>query len=302
MTPSPIDRVLAAPGLCAAVMRAVLAGVLALGLLVGASPAAAAPAAREGSDEALEQEMQRLFALRTVDAPAFVTRTRELEAAPPPLRLGQRQFLRFLSANRAAFEGRFAEAITLAEPLAGSAEDPKLGLAAGTFVINMRAGTREFEAGLRELDRLLKANTKAEGPLRDEVRGLWAVAAIFYAELEKPELSAWYAKRLAEDSPSPRQACTASHFVVRARQASGDPGLSSDDFDRVDQTCRAADEDAVMLGFSALSFVRFLRERDRPAEALGLLEERVGRIESTRYPRLMAEAYALDAELLLAAG
>ncbi|WP_397596807.1 diguanylate cyclase [Silanimonas sp.] len=283
-------------------MRARLALVLALGLLAGASAPRAASTAGDGTDQALEQEMQRLYALRTIDAPAFVAQSRALETRPAPSSLAQREFLRFLLANRAAFEGRFRDAIAFAQPLAESAEDPKLRLMAGTFVVNMRAGTREFEAGLRDLDRLLKANPKAEGALRDEVAVLWNTAAIFYAELDQPALSAWYAQRLLDTTASPRQVCSGKHFAIRARQAMADPALAPSDFDQLDQICREAEEKGVALGFNALSQARFLRDRDRLDDALAVLADRTALIESTRYPRLMAEAYALDAELLLAAG
>jgi len=283
-------------------MRARLALVLTLGLLAGASAPRAASTAGDGTDQALEQEMQRLYALRTIDAPAFVAQSHALETRPAPSSLAQREFLRFLMANRAALEGRFRDAIAFAQPLAESAEDPKLRLMAGTFVINMRAGTREFEAGLRDLDRLLKANPKAEGALRDEVEGLWNTAAIFYAELEQPALSAWYAQRMLDSTSSPRLVCSGKLFAIRARQAMADPALASDDFEQLDQICRDAGEKGVFSGFVALSQARFLRDRDRLDDALAVLADRTALIESTRYPRLVAEAYALDAELLLAAG
>jgi len=283
-------------------MRARLALVLTLGLLAGASAPRAASTAGDGTDQALEQEMQRLYALRTIDAPAFVAQSRALETRPPPSSLAQREFLRFLMANRATLEGRFLDAIAFALPLAESAEDPKLRLMAGTFVVNMRAGTREFEAGLRDLDRLLKAHPKAEGALRDEVEGLWNTAAIFYAELDQPALSAWYAQRLLDTTASPRLVCSGKHFAIRARQAMADPALAPSDFDQLDQICREAGEKGVFPGFIALSQARFLRDRDRLDDALAVLADRTALIESTRYPRLVAEAYALDAELLLAAG
>ncbi|MCZ8061876.1 GGDEF domain-containing protein [Silanimonas sp.] len=275
--------------------------LLGVALAIEGPVAVAAERAADTLDNALQAEMARLYALRTVDPLAFVARTRELEAGPPP-RLAQRQFLQFLAANREGLEGRFVEAMARVEPLAATAEDPALRLMAGTYVINMRAGTREFEAGLRDLDRLLKAHPKAEGPLREAVHTLWATASIFYAELGKPELSAWHAQRLADAVPSPRNACTAQHFIIRARQATADRTLSGSDFERADQACRAANENGVFLGFSALSHARFLRDTEGNDAALALVMAQRDGIESTRYPRLVAEAHALAAELLLAAG
>jgi diguanylate cyclase (GGDEF)-like protein len=276
--------------------------LLGVHLLLAGAAVLAADQRGDDFDSVLQAEMDRLFALRTVDPPAFIVGMRALDAAPPPSSLGQRQFLQLLAANRATFEGRFTDAITMAEPLAASAEDPALRLMAGTFIINMRAGTREFEAGLRDLDRLLKAHPKADGPLREAVHALWGTASILYAELGKPELSAWHAQRLADAAPSPRNACNAQHFIIRARQATADRTLSEGDFERADQACRAANENGVFPGFLALSHARFLRDTEGNEAALALVMAKRDGIESTRYPRLVAEAYALGAELLLAAG
>ena len=276
--------------------------LLGVHLLLGGAAVLAAEQRGDDFDSVLQAEMDRLIALRTADPPAFIAGMRALDAAPPPSSLGQRQFLQLLAANRATLEGRFTDAITMAEPLAASAEDPALRLMAGTFIINMRAGTREFEAGLRDLDRLLKAHPKADGPLREAVHTLWGTASIFYAELGKPELSAWHAQRLADAAPSPRNACNAQHFIIRARQATADRTLSGSDFERTDQACRAANENGVFAGFLALSHARFLRDTEGNEAALALVMAKRDGIESTRYPRLVAEAYALGAELLLAAG
>jgi hypothetical protein len=196
-------------------MRRALALLLFLAVVPGGGALRAQAPIGDGTDVALQQEMERLYALRTVDVPAFVAQTRTLEAQPQPSNLAQRQFRQFLSANRANFEGHTAESIAQALPLAESAEDASLRLMAGAFVVNMRAATREFEVGLRELDRLLKAHPSAEGPLRDEILRLWSVAAIFYAELEQPALSAWYAQRMLENRPSPRLQCSAQLPVER---------------------------------------------------------------------------------------
>ena len=280
-------------------MRAPAALLLAAALLASAGLLRAEAPAGDGTDAALQRDMERLYALRRVDPQAFVAQTRSLESQPPPSNVAQRELLQFLTANRATFEGRLSDAIALAKPLAESAEDPALRLRAGSFVVNMRAGTREFEAGLRELAGLLDAHPDADGPLGEEVRTLWVAAAVLYAELDKPALSAWYAQRVLDSSPTPRQTCEGLHFVVRAQQAEQDAALSDADFDAARRVCAEAGEGHVAVGFLALSNARFLRDRRRLDDALALMEDRLGTIESTRYPRLVAEAYALDAELLL---
>ncbi|WP_397596806.1 diguanylate cyclase [Silanimonas sp.] len=276
--------------------------LLGIALFIGGALARADERPVDGIDSALQAEMDRLFALRTVDPQAFVAQTRSLDTMPPPANLGQREFLQFLQANRAAFEGRLAEAAERAKPLADAAGDPRLRLRAGAFVINMLAGTRDFEEGLRRLTLLLRAHPMPDPALLDEQRVLWATAAVLYNELGQHAMSVEYADRALSAGPTPREACGMKTYKTMARLSLRDASLAEADFDAADAVCRAARETVFGQGFLSLSLARFLRDRGRSDEALRLLEDRIGQIESTRYPRLVAEAYALDAELLLAAG
>jgi diguanylate cyclase (GGDEF)-like protein len=283
-------------------MRVGLALLLALALAAPAwGSGTGAPA--DGTDPQLQAEMERLFALRQQDPQAFVAQARSLDSLPPPTNLAQREFLAFLRANRAAFSGRFADAIALAKPLAEDAEDPKLRLRAGAFVVNLMAGTREFEAGLRLLGELLQANTQLRPGLEAEQQTLWGVAGIFYNELGQPALAIDYTERVLTSRPlaPPLVECMARTYRELARQQRDDVAQTDADFRAARERC-AASNATVSMHFLTLAEARFLRARGRLPEALALMEAQLGAIDSTAYPRLVAEAYALDAELLHAAG
>ena len=290
-------------------MRTLAALVLVAALALGGLGVRAMAPNGDGTDRSMQADMERLFELRTQDAQAFIAEVRALERRAPPANVAQREYLQFLQAYRAALEGRFAEAIGLAKPLSESAEDRALRLRAAAYVVNLRAGTREFEVGLRELRQLLETasaldalDAPGEAGLREGVAEVWRAAAVFYSELDQPELSRWYAQRLLDSQPSPRNACGASHFDTKARRGTADPTLQDIDFIAVDALCEQANESSIVGAFNAIEHTRFLRDRDRLDAALVLMEERLVLIEATGYPRLVAEALALDAELLLAAG
>jgi diguanylate cyclase (GGDEF)-like protein len=280
------------------------AGIVAslLGVVIAIATPVRADNPGDGTDPKLEAEMQRLYDLRTSDPQTFVAQSRSLEDLAAPTNLGQRQFLQLLAANRLALEGRATEAIAAASPLAEDAEDPDLRLRAGAFVVNMQAATREFEPALRRLGALLQAVGHATDPEpRDAVLHVWDTAAIFYNQLGQHGLAAAYAKRLLEASPSGRRRCNA---VVQLAIAALGEGSALDDrrFEAWHAACVEAGETSVALGYLGLSQARFLASQGRLDDSLGLIASRLGAIESTRYPRLVAEAYALDAELLLSAG
>lgn len=276
--------------------------LLGMALGIGGTVAAASDRPADGLDSALQAEMDRLFTLRTDDPQAFVAQARSLDSMPQPANVAQREFLRFLQANRAVLEGRLGEAVTLAKPLADAAEDPQLRLRAGAFIINVLAGTRDFEEGLRRLDALLRAHPMPDPALLAEQRTLWSVAALLYQEFGQPLLSMEYADRVLAANPTPIEACGMGTYRAMARLSLADPTQTEADFTALEATCRESGFRVTRDGFLPLTLARFLRDRDRSTEALQLLEHRLGQIESTRYPRLVAEAYALDAELLLAAG
>jgi tetratricopeptide (TPR) repeat protein len=178
--------------------------------------------------------MDRLFALRTSDPQAFVAQTRSLDSLAPPVSVAQREFLQFLQANRSALEGRLAEAAERAKPLADTAEDPRLRLRAGAFVVNMLAGTREFEDGLRRLAVLLRAHPTPDPALLDEQRVLWATAAVLYNELGQHAMSVEYADRALSARPTPREACGMKTYKTMARLSLRDAPLAEADFDAAD--------------------------------------------------------------------
>lgn len=277
-----------------------LAGLARVAVFAAAAIGAAAVVAEEPEDAALQREMARLFALRTVDPPAFVAQMRTLESQAAPTALDQQEYLRFLTANRLILEGRAEDAIATALPLAESAASPGLRLRAGAFVVNVHGVARDAEAGLRRLTALLEAHPEARPGLEAEQRALWGTAATFHFELGQYGLSLAFAERVLGANPAPRDACFASAYRVMARQALRDPALDAAQFAAVDAQCSAVRE-YVPAALASLAHVRHLRAQGRLDEAMALLMDRLGAIDSTRVPRLLAEAYALDAELLQAA-
>ena len=126
-------------------LRRAIGLLLLVALAIGPTVAVAVAADKTAREAHLQHEMERLFAQRTVDPVAFVAQTRTLEAQPAPTTLAQREFLRFLRANRLTLEGRIAEALAEAMPLAEAAESPALRLRAGALVVSLHGFAREAD-------------------------------------------------------------------------------------------------------------------------------------------------------------
>lgn len=284
-------------------MRAALPAALLLALLLGwgGSAAWASGLSNDGTDQALQQELQRLDALRTVDTPAFVAGMAAVAARPLPTNAAQRDYLTFLLAQQAMLSGRFADALAIARPVVSDAEDPVLRFRAGGLLANILAGTREFEEGLRQLGRLLEqARTDDDLPIEEKHR-LWLIASIFYNEMGQYDLARRYAEQALSQQPSARIACPLTQQYLVARLALGDSNLREPEFDAGLQACGSAG-DSVAQGFIHLIHAGFLRQRKSDTQALSLLNAQLPSIDATAYPRLTAEAHALRAELLLQGG
>ncbi len=272
---------------------------LLLALLL-ASPGAGSAAPGDGTDPALQAEMERLLALRTQDVPVFLAGVRSLEARPPPVTRAQREELQLLRAYRLSLEGRPGEAAAVAQALSDRAEAPALRLAAGSLAVNMLSNIRQFEEALRRLHRLLLEYDAAPAELRDALRSLWVTAAILYQEMGKAELTRHYAERVLEGQPSPRQACLAGYLKARADELA--EVAREPDIGVLRGTCDAAGENGVWQGFIDGLEARHLRRLGRLDEAQRHLEARLAVADAVGYPLLAAELHALDAELLLALG
>ncbi len=286
--------------------RALHTCFVAVFLVFAACAAEATPrlAWSDGVDHVLQREMERLYAMRTADPPAFIAQSRSLDALPAPTSLAQREFLQLLRAIRFASEGSVPEAIELALPLADAAADPRLRLRAEMLVINLQGANGQFEDALRRLESLLRSNpASAPSGLREDFLSTRIRAAALYNFLGQHLLAKRYADEVlgADPVPSMRLRCQAGLQLALAGASM--PGTLNDaHFAEWNAWCAMAGETRLLGGFLVLAQIRHLHAERRTHEALKLMVSKLGMIESTQVPALIAKAQALDAELLLATG
>lgn len=272
--------------------------VLVAFLLAGLSAPARADESRAG--ESFEQTLLQADQLRSSNAKSFATLLDNLEARQQAATPLQRQRLNYLQVYRQAVYGTDLRAVIVrAQALFEETADPDLRFRTGSLIANLFVLERNFGDGLRYLDRTM--------PLRDRVGndnirhdGINSAAQL-YNELGQYELGLRYAQETLAEGPGPRASCFANVFRLEALVHLDRLPPEEDGFHDVVRICQAASEE---LG-SVTATLLLARRKARAGaveDAAELLRGHIDGVEAIGYKRLIGEAHALYAELLLKTG
>lgn len=262
-----------------------LAALLAAGILPPAS-----------ASEAAEQLLGQADRVRSSQPQEFARLLRQLDLRSD-LEPDQQELLRYLHAYAAAYRGRYEESMALSLPLAQHAEDSGVRLRAGALLVNSYAVTRQFAAGLRQLNTTMAGVSNADQEVREHVLH---VAAMLYNSIGQYRIGRSYADQvLALPGLGTRTRCFSSELRFQAQQSLGE--LSNDDsaLRQAIQQCLAIREPIVanlMRGILA----RKLAAEGNSQQAIALLQSALPEIEATQFPNLIGQMHSLLGELLAA--
>jgi diguanylate cyclase (GGDEF)-like protein len=259
-------------------------------LLMAATPFAHASA----TVEALLVEAD---AKRSTDPERFRDLLDQLQAQRADATPEQLFRLRYLEAYRLAYEGKYDQAIAAATRLFRDSPDPAVKFRAGLLATNTHASTRDFVAGLHQLeDTLALSDRISSAQLRHQ--GL-NVAGILYNQLGQHARARQSAEQVLADAPDARNRCLAGHVRIEALAALGEVPDDDAGFDAVIAQCSAIGE-SVMANLVRGELARKWAAEGKAATAIGVLEVHLPEVRATAYPRLIAEIESLLAELHLA--
>ncbi len=239
-------------------------------MLLAAPLLAAAPLAH--ASVAVEALLEQADAKRSTDPEAFRELLARLDARRGEATPAQVLRLRYLEAYRLGYEGKFDQAIRAATALFRDAPDPAVRYRAGLLATNSHAATRDFVAGLHQLEDTLALNDRI-GSAELRHQGL-NVAGILYNQLGQHTRARQAADQVLADAPDPRNRCVAGGVRIEALAELGEAPGDDRAFDQVIAQC----------------------------SAIGVLEVHLPEVRATAYPRIISEIESLLAELHLAAG
>lgn len=266
-----------------------LHGVLLVALLLAPAPLPA--------QDAFEAALDQADALRSADPERSAALLAGLEPDIARATRHQRDRIAYLRAYRLAVFGNQPDAAAaIAVDLVARAADPDLRFRAGALAASSFAITRDFDASLGILDRILPSRLDVGD---DEIRhsGLHA-AALLYNEMGQYRLSLRYADEILADDPAPRTRCLASLPQLEARFRLGLLPVDDGPLGRAIDHCLAVGED-MTANFLRIVLARKLAAAGRQPDALELLRLHLPGIDAIGYQRLSVDAHALVAELLL---
>jgi len=242
--------------------------------------------------------LQRAEVVRSSDPVQFQRLLRELDARED-LSSTQREQREYLRAYAEAYAGRYQRAAAMAQRLAAKSDDPKIKFRASALMVNSYAATRQYTPGLRMLDQVLLMLDRIEDP---ELRhhGL-IVAAVFHNQIGQYAQAQRYAERVLAEQASPRTRCFAAQHRLEALAFQAK--LPADDAPIFDSIRHCSDQgEKVVANFMRNILARKWAEHARRKDAIEFLQQYMDQVESTRFPRLIAEFHSSLAEFLLAEG
>jgi len=237
--------------------------------------------------------------VRSSSPKQFQVLLKELDRASSAATPAQASHIRLLHAYNQIFSGRHDLAIDEALKLFDSAKDPNIKFRAGLLVANSAAITRDFSLGLRYLANTLALDKGNINP--DHRQTAMNVAGVLHNQLGQYSLGQYYAERLLEQNPSPRNRCVARQLQVEALYGLNSWAKSDADIDSAITDCDAQKEAIaanLLRGYQARHWV----SQGQTDRAIKLLESHLTEVEATHYPRLIGEIHGLLAEYKLNSG
>jgi len=272
-------------------VRTVLMGAgLALGLALSVTPSRAA--------DGTEQLLTQADAIRSSDPKTFLGLLGRLDKDAAHMSPSQVRHLQLLHAYGQIFSGRHDLVIEQAEKLFAQAPEPDLKVRAGLLVANSAAITRDFSLGLRYLAKTMELENSVGPELRQTAIG---VAAVLHNQLGQYALGQYYAERLLEQEPTPRNRCFGHQLQVEALWGLGSWVKDDAVVDQAIADCDAQHE-AIAANLLRGDMARHWAAQGQAPRAIELLESHLADVEATRYPRLIGEIHGLLAEYKLMVG
>jgi diguanylate cyclase (GGDEF)-like protein len=270
----------------------VSAVVMALALLVGAS----VPAFAQNSIGTILTQAE---IARSSDPVLFQQDLHQLNAGLAQATLLQKQEIAYLNAYSQIYASHFDQGIHQAKLLIAATADVNLKFRAGALIVNGYALSGQFNEGLHQLEQTLSLIRRINDPeLRQH--GLMA-AATLYSQIGQYQIARSYAERVIAAPTSARWLCIASY--VKFDALLHQHALPADDapVEQAITQCTAQHE-VLMANLIRATLSRKWLEQGQRDRAIALLQDHLAEVQSTHYPRLIAEVHSLLGELLYAKG
>ena len=246
-----------------------------------------------------DELLRRADAIKTSSHAEFASLLKSLEERSEDLQPNQRDYLRYLTGWRYAYEGEYDTALRLLRSIADESSDVTVQFRARATMANVMAVATQYEEAFAQLGKLIEILPQVSDEAARE-QGL-AVAAYLYNQVSEYNLALNYAQMLESENWHGRGACRGAQLKLEALYKSVKLAGVDAQFQEGLDACTKSGE--VLYAHAIRTYAaRLYIDQGRFEEAIALLTSHYDDLQKTKYGRLISEFDALLATAYRATG
>lgn len=262
-------------------------------MLAGMVASSASPRSEFG------EALREADAIRTSDSAKFSRLVLELKQGQDGATPAERQYLQLLDGYRLHFAGDLTNGVRVLNELLGRDDvDIDLRVRASALLVNTHALSRDFTAGLKQVEVTSALLDKVKD--KDIRHQALLASAILYNQVGQYGLGQRNADLVRAEDPNSRFLCMAAQLQLEALQGQGKT-LPDEDYTKVVGLCQSIGE-PIMANLTRTYLAKKWFSAGRTDAAAVLLEQHLAGVEATGYRYLIGEFHSLIAKYRLAAG
>ncbi|WP_440874088.1 diguanylate cyclase [Thalassotalea sp. PLHSN55] len=232
--------------------------------------------------------------VRSRDPAKFNQLLSQLQTYQHQFNANQNNSFQYLKAYQAVFSGKFSQGIALASQLINDSNDHALKVRSNMLIVNAHAVSLNWSQGLRQLALLLRELPKVkDNELKSDAL---IVAALFYNQVGQHNLALNYAQKVELEEKQVRSACIQQQLILESKFKLNLLNENSNEFKQTIAACIKANE-PLTVSLSRAYLARYYIDTEQFDKAYQHLQQHIGEAEQTKYFRVIAEFYALLAQV-----
>jgi len=245
----------------------------------------------------LEELFKAADTTRSSDPKAFNQYLGEIKRNSDSLTQQQQELLWFYESYAKAYSGDYEGAISDLQYLIESSNSELMKFRVRTSLVNIFYITRNYQESISNVQTLIQQLPDIED---SEIRQLGLMAIIMtYKGFKKHELASEYADKLMKEKPQGRNLCFAKQLKIESIQQIQPEKISEQMVQEAIAQCEAVNE-MIATSLLRISFARLWLET-APEKSVNYLQQYSQQVESTKYPRVIAEYFIVHARALWSA-
>ncbi|HEY9030353.1 MAG TPA: GGDEF domain-containing protein [Kangiella sp.] len=245
----------------------------------------------------LDELFKAADTIRSSDPKAFNQYLGEIKRSSDSLSEQQQELLWFYESYAKAYSGNYEGAINDLQSLIESSNSELMKFRVRTSLVNIFYITRNYQESISNVQTLIQQLPEIED---SEIRQLGLMAIIMtYKGFKKHELASEYADKLMKEKPQGRNLCFAKQLKIESVQQIQPEKISEEMIQEAIAQCEAVNE-IIATSLLRISFARLWLET-APEKSVSYLQKYSQQVESTKYPRVIAEYFIVHARALWSA-